>query len=146
MKINLVNRLLTVALVAGLMLGLVSVTLAQDPAPQTVVWKQSHTYYAGSGISNTETVTGTTYTFQGDFGIQDCYQIVDITDLQTVTGKIQHSPDGTNWVDNVSFSAVSADNVIFTRTTIYGTHERYWASLGTTNPVTIALKCVPKDN
>lgn len=144
MKINNFNRLLTVLLIASAMLGLVSVALADDPSPQTVVWRASNTYYTGNGV--TTAVTGTAYNFQADFGIQDCYQIVDVTALQTVTGKIEHSQDGTNWVTQYTFSAVSADNVAFTRTTIYGNYERYWASLGTTNPVTISLKCVAKDN
>jgi hypothetical protein len=144
MKINTFNRLLTVVLIAIAMLGLVSVALAQDPSPQNVVWRSSQVYYTGNGV--TADVTGTAYTFQADFGIQDCYQIVDVTALQTVTGKIQHSFDNTNWVTQYTFPAVSADNVGFTRTTIYGNYERYIATVGTTNPVTISLKCVAKDN
>jgi hypothetical protein len=143
-KINILNRLLTVALVAMLMLGLASVALAQDPYPQSVTWRADVALYAGNGV--TTTVTGAASSKPAAYGVQDCYQIVDVTDAQTVTGKLQHSPDGTNWADLYTFSAITADNVAFTRTAIYGAYARYAATLATTNPVTITLKCVAKNN
>jgi hypothetical protein len=144
MKVNLTNRILTAALIAMLMLGLVGVALASDPQPQSVTWYDTVTLYSGAGI--TSAPTGTANSKYVTFGIQDCYQMVDVTDATTVTGKLQHSPDGSNWADLYTFPAQTADSVVFTRTANYGSYERYVATLATTSPVTISLKCVFKDN
>src|SRR5512137_2408112 len=143
MKINLLNRGLTVVLIAMLMLGLVGVALASDPAPQSVTWHAAITLYSGESV--TAAVTGTAAAKPQDFGIGDCYQIVDATDATTVTGYLQHSPDGTNWSTAYTYPAAITDGVAFTRTAMYGDYTRYWASVATTNPVTITLKCVVKD-
>ncbi len=144
MKVNLINRVLTTVLIAVLMLALAGVALAQDPSPQSVIWRANLTYYTGNGI--TASAAGSAFTTQADFGVQDCYQIIDVTSSQTVTGKLQHSPDGTNWVTLYTFSQVSADAIAFTRTVIYGGYARYTVDISNTNPVTVALKCVAKDN
>lgn len=144
MKINLINRLLTVLLVAGLLLTLTGAALADDPAPQSVTYYSELTLYSGNGITSSPTGMGSNK--PEGFGVQDCYQILDVTLNQTVTGKIESSPDNVNWFTHHIFAAVSADNVAFTRTTIYGAYQRYAATLGTTNPVTVSLKCVVKDN
>lgn len=144
MKVNLLNRILTAVLLCALMFGLVGVALASDPQPQSVTWYDTVQLYSGAAI--TSAPTGAANSKSVTFGIGDCYQIVDVTDATTVTGKLQHSPDGTNWVDLYTFPAQTADSVVFTRTANYGGYQRYAATLGTTNPVTISAKCVYKDN
>lgn len=138
---------LVLALVAVMLAG-VSVAVATNAAaPQTanVTAYKTITLYTGNGI--TQTANGSEK-FIGAYGVQDCYQTVDVSNTQTITGALQHSADGTNWVTVHTFSAVSADTTSFTNTAVYGLSARYIVAglLTSTNPVTVSVTCVYKNN
>jgi len=138
---------LVLTLVLALLIG-VSAAIAgstNDPDPQSVTAYKTITLYTGNGI--TQTANGNEK-FIGAYGIQDCYQTVDVASTQTITGALQHSADGTNWVTNYTFGAVSADATSFTRTAVYGLSVRYSVAgiLTSSNPVTVSVVCVYKNN
>lgn len=100
-----------------------------------------------SAIGITQTVNGSAVSVPV-YDFADCYLTVDVTSLQTVTVKLQHSYAGSNWVDGYTFPAVSADGTSFTRTLVYGGSNRaIVSSLGTTNTVdSIRVVCDFKRN
>lgn len=127
---------------------IVPAVAAPAPAPlaATTNWRQA-VLYQGNGI--TATANGTGYLLarpETIYTTADCYNVIDVTDSQTVTIKLQHSGDSSNWVDLVTYANVSADTTAFTTTTLYGAYLRSSVStLGTANPVTITTRCVLKD-
>lgn len=116
---------------------------AQDPSPQSILTYRTFLLTASNGITQ---ATNSSAVLMQAYGIADCYSIVDVTDSQTLTAKLQHSADQTNWVDLYTFTAASADGVAFTRTTIYGNYMRAVSTLGTANPVTWTVRCSAKNN
>lgn len=142
---NIVRTFGTVALAALLVTMTLApyVAQAQDPNPQSILTYRTYLLTASNGITQT---TNSSAALIQAYGIADCYSIVDATSLQTLTAKLQHSADQTNWVDLYSYAAVSADGVAFTRTTLYGNYLRAVGTLGTANPVTWTLRCVAKNN
>lgn len=133
-----------VALVASVVIGTLPAA-AQDPSPQSVTAAQNVTLYGGLGITQTVVGTGVAIT---NYGIGDCYLYVDATDTQTATVLLQHSfSQGGNYVTGYTFDDQSADTVAFTRTALYGNYLRAnVTTLGTANPITIAVNCALKDN
>jgi hypothetical protein len=120
------------------------VARASDPAPASVSNYRQATIQSTSRL--TTAVTGTAYLWAG-FGVADCYStFVNAAGTQTVTNKLQHSADGTNWVDLVSFAAASTAGTTFTRTAVYGQYLRNVPTLGTTNGVTFSVVCTLKNN
>lgn len=144
-------RLLMVSLVALVCLGAVAVALGQSApaqaapvsAPAAVLKNVKQVVlYSGNGI--TESKTGSAYSTIG-YASADCYAIVDVTSLQTVTAIISHSADAQNWVTWNTYSAVSADGTAFTTSVPYGAYFRASVTLGTANAVTPTVRCVLKD-
>ncbi len=147
MKANQWRVALILAVVVALLIGVNAVIAGStnDPDPQSVTAYKTITLATFNGI--TQTTTGSEK-FIGAYGIQDCYQTVDVASTQTLTGALQHSADGTNWVTNYTFSSVNADTTSFTRTAVYGLSVRYSVAglLTSTNPVTVGVVCVYKNN
>jgi hypothetical protein len=76
----------------------------------------------------------------------DCYLIVSgMTAVNTTTVKLQHSGDGSNWFDLVSFTAAATNTTAFTTTSIYGSYLRAYATLANTATVSLNAHCVLKD-
>ncbi len=93
-----------------------------------------------SGNKITQTLTGTAILLPSYAA--DCYEGVTVSDTQTVTLKIQHSPDDYSWLDLYSFDDATADTTTFTHASLYGSYMRGVATLGSDNPVTVSLLCV----
>lgn len=147
MKANQWRVALVLAVVLAMLasVGIVIAGSTSDPDPQSVTSYKTITLYTGNGI--TQTANGSEK-FIGAYGIQDCYQTVDVSSTQTLTGALQHSADGTNWSTVATFSSVSSDATSFTRTAVYGLSARYIVAglLTSTNPVTVSVVCVYKNN
>lgn len=133
-----------VALVASVAIGTLPAA-AQDPSPQSVTATQNVTLFGGLGITQTAIGTGVAIT---NYGIGDCYLFVDATSSQTATVALQHSfSQGGNYVTGYAFDTQSADGTVFTRTALYGNYLRAnVTTLGTANPITLAVSCALKDN
>ena len=132
------------ALVISVAIGTLP-AMAQDPSPQSVTATQNVTLFGGLGITQTAAGTGVSI---ANYGIGDCYLFVDATSSQTATVALQHSfSQGGNYVTGYTFDAQSADATVFTRTALYGNYLRAnVTTLGTANPITIAVNCALKDN
>jgi hypothetical protein len=111
--------------------------------------------WTNNGIIATTNGTGRV---TGDYGVFECYAIVDVTLPETVTITFQSSPDNTNFAaepvwqfsSNVlaataGMTAISADGTSFATVPIYGLYTRPVFTLSTTNPITVTLRCVGKD-
>lgn len=149
MKLNrksAIGMLIGLALVMMLGLNVVGAmpARAQDPSPQSINSYRLVTLQSTVGM--TTAVNGSAVDV-GSFGIADCYStFVDATATQTLTEKIQHSADGTYWVDLYSFSAASSTSTVFTRTAVLGRYFRSVPALGTTAGLTFTVKCLLKNN
>ena len=128
---------------AAFALTVAPVVRAQDPSPQTVGGYATYLLYSGNGITATVNGTGKV---TADYGVADCYTIVDETDVQTVTIALQSSPDNTNWNTTYTYADVTADGVAFTRTVLYGYYTRAGITLGGANPVTVTVRGTAKAN
>ncbi len=144
-RVTVARVVLTLAIVlaASFGVGRVLTVQAQDPTPQTVGGWASYLLYSGNGVTAGANGTGKV---TADYGVGDCYSIVDATLNQTVTVALQSSPDNSNWNTTYTYAATSADSVTFTRTTMYGQYTRATTTLGTANPVTVTVRCIAKDN
>jgi len=153
MTIGLKTKLGAVALLALLMLTLVSIGLqaqtvqASDPNPQTVTAVETFTLYSGSGVTQSGVSLSGLYSMR-NYGIADCYTdyIAKSGTYQTATLGLQSSADATNWLTDTTLGPFSAVGVSLTRVSVYGYYHRIYATLGNTNPLTITVKCVAKDN
>jgi hypothetical protein len=80
--------------------------------------------------------------------IAEVYLLINLDDtaINTTTFTLQVSPDGTNWLNHSSASAlassVATDTNTYTRTTVEGTHYRIVASPTNTNTLTPTIKVV----
>lgn len=145
-------RMGAVALVVLVMLSLVSIglsaqpALATDPNPQTVSAYETFTLYSGTGVTQSGTSLTGLYSMR-NYGIADCYiNYIAATSPQTATMVLLSSADATGWLTDTTFTAMSAVGVSMTRVNVYGYYHKIYATLGNTNPLTITVKCVAKDN
>src|SRR3990172_3733200 len=96
-------------------------------------------------VSITADATGTGRVI-ADYGVADCYQIVDIGTAQRVTTTMAHSPDNSNWVDGMVFPGRQADGVDYLSFPITGTYIRASVDIMTAGTgVTVTLRCTAKD-
>lgn len=146
-------RMGAIALVVLMMLSLVSIGLnarpaaATDPSPQTVTAVETFTLYSGEGVTQSGTSLTGLYSMR-NYGIADCYTnyIAKSGTYQTATMVLLSSADATGWLTDTTFTAMSAVGVSMTRVSVYGYYHKIYATLGNTNPLTITVKCVAKDN
>jgi hypothetical protein len=68
------------------------------------------------------------------------YDVVQSTDVNTISLKLQVSPDAKHWVDALTIASnVATDTTSFTTTTnIVGLYSRLVATVANTNPVTVS--------
>lgn len=77
--------------------------------------------------------------------IIDLQWLIDQTDVNTATIKLQFSNDGTNWVDGATaVSSNAADAGDMQQFALFGKFVRAHTTLANTNPVTITLIGVAK--
>jgi hypothetical protein len=111
--------------------------------------------WTNNSITTTANLAGR---FTGDYGRFECYSTVDATAAQTVTIKLESSPENTNFAaipmwqfsSNVlaadaDMADVTADGTTFAIAVLEGLYTRPVVTLGTSNPVTVTLKCIGKD-
>jgi hypothetical protein len=90
----------------------------------------------------TEDTTSTAYLTQG-YCYHDIFCDIDFLDSQTITVKVQSSPDNSTWYDTYTFvSSGSADSTTFTRCMSYGRYERVDFDVESSNEVTPVCKSV----
>ena len=149
------KRLINVAAVLVLALAVgMSITLAvvaapvaepaAVPASQAVGGWADYLLHSAT-VSITADATGTGRVI-ADYGVADCYQIVDIGTAQRVTTTMAHSPDNSNWVDGMVFPGRQADGVDYLSFPITGTYIRASVDIMTAGTgVTVTLRCTAKD-
>jgi len=75
----------------------------------------------------------------------DLQWVVDVSDTNTTTLKLQYSNDGNNWVDGASFaSAVAADANSMDQYNVYGRYTAVYVDVTNSEPITITLIGVAK--
>lgn len=144
--------LLAVAAIALVLAGSLPTRTAQA---SKVEGYAQYTWGPYNGIITTQTGTGKV---TADYGTLECYMTVDVSDTQTVTLQLEHSPNNVVWADEpvwqfatnvlavvTDFADVSADETSFAIAVAYGQYTRPVITLGTANPVTVTLRCVLKD-
>jgi len=71
----------------------------------------------------------------------DVQHVLDITDNQTVTCKLQFSNDDSNWSDGLNvFATKSADENAMQQFQLFGRYSRITCTLGTANEFTVTVK------
>jgi hypothetical protein len=98
--------------------------------------------YTGSATYNGTGVNAINY------GTADCYNYLVIYPgaSQRVTTTLQHAINSGQWVDLVSFTALTTDSVNFTTTVPYGRFIRAQLAISdTTSPITASVSCVLKN-
>lgn len=99
----------------------------------------------GQALRYTQTYTSVA-TYQPNYALLDCYTVVGISGTNTVTVKLQHSVDKTNWVDLATFDPVTVNNtIIFTRLLQYGAYMRTIVAptvSSNTVPITTIVTCM----
>lgn len=119
------------------------------PPEHTIQSYTRYTLLTSNGVTATTggsvSAVGTGVRVAG-YDFADCYATFDATDSQTATLALQGSNDGTNYASLATFAAQSADTTIFTRTAIIGEYFRAnITTLGSSNPITVSVKCVMKN-
>ena len=140
-----VAAVLVLALAVGMSITLVVVAApAAEPVGQAVGGWADYLFH--SGASSISADTDGTGRVIADYGVVDCYQIVDVATAQRVTTTMAHSPDNSNWVNGMVFPGRQADGVDYLSFPITGTYIR--ASVDVMTPataVTVTLRCTAKD-
>lgn len=124
------------AMVGG---GGVNPALAAAPTPVSITQPVGlnpalYTMYSGNAI--TASAQGSCWEL-GRWAIADVQSTIDISNLQTVTVKIQYSNDGTNLVDGANVATGSADASTFYQAPLFGRFACAYVTLGTSAPVTV---------
>ncbi len=136
---SIIAVLLFAVLLVGLNGGGVTPALAAAPTPVSITQPvglspQLYTLYSGTAI--TASAQGTCREL-GKWAVADVQAIVDVSDTQTVTVKIQYSNDGTNLVDGMNLSTGSVDANTFVQAPLFGRYACAYVTLGTSAPVTV---------
>lgn len=154
-------RAIAVAVSLAVIFALVGV-FSVFPTPQpasadSVGAARNITLYSGVAATSTSTTTVGVLTVY--YGEADCYSIVSgmaaitATGATTVTNKIQHSPDNSNWVDLTSWATANVTNsVLFTHTSLPGQYIRLSQTVApdfpggpASKPITSSVVCSIKN-
>ncbi len=155
-------RAIAVAVSLAVIFALVGV-FSVFPTPQpasadSVGAARNITLYSGVATTSTSTTTVGVQTVY--YGEADCYSVVtgmqiniSTTGATTVTNKIQHSPDNSNWVDLTSWATANVTNsVLFTKTVLPGQYIRLVQTVapdflggGYSKPITGSVVCTIKN-
>jgi hypothetical protein len=80
-----------------------------------------------------------------DFEYTDIQYVIDQTDVNTVTLKLQFSNDGTNWTDGATLvSSNAADAAALAQQALFGKFARINADVANTESVTVTVLAVLK--
>ena len=126
----------------GVMVGGGGTTaLAAPPTPVSITQPvglnpQLYTLFSGTAI--TQSAQGTCWEL-GKWAVADVQSIIDVSDTQTVTIKIQYSNNGTSLVDGMNLATGSADASTFVQAPLFGRYACAYATLGTAAPVTVTV-------
>ncbi len=133
--------LLFAALLVGINGGGVTPALAAAPTPVSITQPvglspQLYTLFSGTAI--TASAQGSCWEL-GKWAVADVQSIIDVSDTQTVTVKIQYSNNGTSLVDGMNLATGSADASTFVQAPLFGRYACAYATLGTAAPVTVTV-------
>ncbi len=79
------------------------------------------------------------------YEVLDVQHLIDQTDVNTTTLKLQFSNDGHNWVDGVNLvTDNTADADALSQYNNFGLYTRVYADVSNTNPVTVSAIAVAK--
>jgi len=115
--------------------------LAAAPTPVSITQPvglnpQLYTLFSGTAI--TASAQGTCWEL-GKWAVADVQSIIDVSDTQTVTVKIQYSNNGTSLVDGMNLATGSADASTFVQAPLFGRYACAYATLGTSAPATVTV-------
>ena len=133
--------LLFAALLVGINGGGVTPALAAAPTPVSITQPvglspQLYTLFSGTAI--TASAQGACWEL-GKWAVADVQSIIDVSDTQTVTVKIQYSNNGTSLVDGMNLATGSADASTFVQAPLFGRYACAYITLGTSAPVTVGV-------
>jgi hypothetical protein len=136
-----VCALLALALFGAMNGGGGTPALAAAPTPVSITQPvglnpQLYTLFSGTAI--TASAQGTCWEL-GKWAVADVQSIIDVSDTQTVTVKIQYSNNGTNLVDGMNLATSAADASTFVQAPLFGRFACAYATLATTAPVTVSV-------
>lgn len=101
-----------------------------------IVWL-SEVVFAASGGSAAQLVSNWSYA--------DVQYVIDQTDVNTVTLKLQFSNDGVNWTDGATIVADNAaDAAVLAQYALFGKWARVYADVTNTNPITVSVNAILK--
>jgi hypothetical protein len=136
-----VCALLALALFGAMNGGGGTPALAAAPTPVSITQPvglnpQLYTLFSGTAI--TASAQGTCWEL-GKWAVADVQSIIDVSDTQTVTVKIQYSNNGTSLVDGMNLATSAADASTFVQAPLFGRFACAYATLATTAPVTVSV-------
>lgn len=80
-----------------------------------------------------------------DWSYADVQYVIDQTDTNTVTLKLQFSNDAVNWTDGATLVADNAaDASTLAQVALFGKWARVYADVTNTNPVTVSVNAILK--
>lgn len=139
---TVVCALLALALFGVMNSGGGTPALAAAPTPVSITQPvglspQLYTLFSGTAI--TASAQGTCWEL-GKWAVADVQSIIDVSDTQTVTVKIQYSnSSGANLVDGMQLATGSADASTFVQAPLFGRYACAYATLDTAAPVTVTV-------
>ncbi len=136
----IVGALLLAALFGAMVGGGGTTALAAPPTPVSItqpVGLSPQLYTLFSGVVTTST-QGTCREL-GKWAVADIQTVIDVSNTQTVTLKMQYSNDGVNLVDSANIVAASADTNTLTQLPLFARYACAYATLGSTNTVTVTV-------
>ena len=127
------------ALLVAMTGGGVAPALAAAPTPVSITQPvglnpQLYTLFSGTAI--TASAQGQCWEL-GKWAVADVQSIIDVSDTQTVTVKIQYSNNGTSLVDGMNLATGSADASTFVQAPLFGRYACAYVTLDTSAPVTV---------
>ena len=136
-----IGALLLAALFGVMVGGGGTTALAAPPTPVSITQPvglnpQLYTLFSGTAI--TQSAQGTCWEL-GKWAVADVQSIIDVSDTQTVTIKIQYSNNGTSLVDGMNLATGSADASTFVQAPLFGRYACAYITLGTSAPVTVGV-------
>lgn len=137
---SLIAVLLLAAFFGAMNGGGVTPALGAAPTPVSItqpVGLSPQLYTLFSGVVTTST-QGTCREL-GKWAVADIQTVIDVSSTQTVTLKIQYSNDGVNLVDGANIVAASADTNTLTQLPLFARYACAYATLGSTNTVTVTV-------
>jgi hypothetical protein len=150
---NFVVMIGVVALLAGALFGVMlntpSVQAGPMAAPTPVASINQSTQAASevtwmSGVATTAS-GGSTAVLVTNWDYADLQYVIDQTDVNTVTLKLQFSNDNVNWTDGATLvTDNAADAAALAQHAIFGKWARVYATVTNTNPVTVTVNAILK--